>query len=315
MNAQNEMTVTHVEEEPKGMAALAGIEYRISIHMQGTYREILEVGRCLIEAKESGLVPHGQWENWVRRNTGMGERQAQRLMQAARSVQAGSVMETLPISKIQVILSLPEPEREAMAEQTSRENLSLRELQAEVQRQRQRANEADERARRSELSRAEMEGRLRAELAEARATPDDGVSPKAQAEIDRLKEKLEEAEMSAGAEIGRLRSDLADAEAYAERQAEQRQQAQREMLALQSQAARGELGAADGLNSFDIAAAVRTFIGVAGVLPHMGATLAHASAAQRQEIRQYVDMVATWVDGAQQALRTVAVPIADERGV
>lgn len=114
MNAQNEMTVTHMEEELRGMTALEGIEYRISIHMHGTYREILAVGRCLIEAKESGLVPHGQWEDWVRRNTGMGERQAQRLMQAARSVQAGSAMETLPISKIQVILSLPEPEREAI---------------------------------------------------------------------------------------------------------------------------------------------------------------------------------------------------------
>ena len=55
--------------------------------------------------------------------------------------------------------------------------------------------------------------------------------------------------------------------------------------------------------------------GAAGVLPHMGATLAHASTAQRQEIWQYVDMVATWVDGAQQALRTVAVPFADEQGV
>ena len=81
------------------------------------------------------------------------------------------------------------------------------------------------------------------------------------------------------------------------------------------QAARGELDTAGSLNSFDIAAAVRTFIGAAGVLPHMGATLAHASAAQRQEIWQYVDMVATWVDGAQQALRTVAVPFADEQGV
>ena len=128
-------------------------------------------------------------------------------------------------------------------------------------------------------------------------SPAAGISPEAQAEIDRLK------------------GELADAEAYAEQQAEQRQQAQREMLAMQTQAARGELDTAGSLNSFDIAAAVRTFIGAAGVLPHMGATLAHASPAQRQEIWQYVDMVATWVDGAQQALRTVAVPFADEQGV
>lgn len=297
MNEREEMKVTCIEPDQQALVTLANIEYRISVHMQGTYREILAVGRCLVEAKEAELVPHGQWEEWVRRNTGMSERQAQRLMQAARNVQTGSAMESLPISKIQVILSLPEPEREAMAEQAASEDMSLRELQEEVRRQKQLADEANERARRSEISRANTVEKLRAELAAAQQAPAAGISPEAQAEIDRLK------------------GELADAEAYAEQQAEQRQQAQREMLAMQTQAARGELDTAGSLNSFDIAAAVRTFIGAAGVLPHMGATLAHASPAQRQEIWQYVDMVATWVDGAQQALRTVAVPFADEQGV
>lgn len=272
MNECEEMKVTCIEPDQQALVTLANIEYRISVHMQGTYREILAVGRCLVEAKEAGLVPHGQWEEWVRRNTGMSERQAQRLMQAARNVQTGSAMESLPISKIQVILSLPEPEREAMAEQAASEDMSLRELQEEVRRQKQLADEANERARRSEISRANTVEKLRAELAAAQQAPAAGISPEAQAEIDRLK------------------GELADAEAYAEQQAEQRQQAQREMLAMQTQAARGELDTAGSLNSFDIAAAVRTFIGAAGVLPHMGATLAHASPAQRQEIWQYVDI-------------------------
>lgn len=133
-------------------------------------------------------------------------------------------MESLPISKIQVILSLPEPEREAMAEQAASEDMSLRELQEEVRRQKQLADEANERARRSEISRANTVEKLRAELAAAQQAPAAGISPEAQAEIDRLK------------------GELADAEAYAEQQAEQRQQAQREMLAMQTQAARGELG-------------------------------------------------------------------------
>ena len=95
----------------------------------------------------------------------MSERQAQRLMQAARNVQAGSAMESLPISKIQVILSLPEPEREAMAEQAASEDMSLRELQEEVRRQKQLADEANERARRSEINRDSIVEKLRAELA------------------------------------------------------------------------------------------------------------------------------------------------------
>ena len=252
MNEREEMKVTCIEPDQQALVTLANIEYRISIHMQGTYREILAVGRCLVEAKEAGLVPHGQWEDWVRRNTGMSERQAQRLMQAARNVQTGSAMESLPISKIQVILSLPEPEREAMAEQAASEDMSLRELQEEVRRQKQLADEANERARRSEISRANTVEKLRAELAAAQQAPAAGISPEAQAEIDRLK------------------GELADAEAYAEQQAEQRQQAQREMLAMQTQAARGELDTAGNLNSFDIAAAVRTFIGAAGVLIFVG---------------------------------------------
>ena len=77
------------------ITTLQNIERRISHHMQGAYSNILEVGRCLIEAKESGLVPHGQWEAWVNRVAGMSERSAQRLMQAAREVSPESAMAKL----------------------------------------------------------------------------------------------------------------------------------------------------------------------------------------------------------------------------
>lgn len=89
-----------------GPIALENIEYRIAVHMRGAYENMLEVGRCLNQAKEAGLVPHGQWEAWVRRNTGMSERSAQKLMQAARSVLPGSAMANLSVSKIQAILAL-----------------------------------------------------------------------------------------------------------------------------------------------------------------------------------------------------------------
>ena len=59
-----------------------------------------------IEAKERELVPHGQWEAWVRQHTGMSERTAQRLMATAREVPEGSVLATLPISQVQAILAL-----------------------------------------------------------------------------------------------------------------------------------------------------------------------------------------------------------------
>ena len=77
-------------------------------------------------------MPHGQWEAWVNRVAGMSERSAQRLMQAAREVSPESAMAKLPISKIQAILALPEPQREEVAAKAVEENQTLRELQATI---------------------------------------------------------------------------------------------------------------------------------------------------------------------------------------
>lgn len=266
---------------------LARIEMRIQFNLDSAYSNIVDVGRCLIEVKDKHLVPHGQWEQWLADKTGMSARQAQRWMQIAREVPEGSYLSRLEVSKIREILTLPEPEREAVAEQAAREELTLRELREQVQVASQQANAAQQR------HAAEVE-KLQAELEKAKAAPADGISREAQAEIDRLHAELDETCIHAGEEIDRLKDELADAQAYAE------------MLAMQSQAARGEIDSAGALGGLDVAAAVRAFIGAAGVLPHMGSTLARASAAERQEIREYVEMVATWVNGALQALSTVA---------
>ena len=111
MNEREEMKVTCIEPDQQALVTLANIEDRISVHMQGTYREILAVGRCLVEAKEAGLVPHGQWEDWVRRNTGMSERQAQRLKKLTEDVveaskaSTGSIPVNLERTDLNVLLS------------------------------------------------------------------------------------------------------------------------------------------------------------------------------------------------------------------
>lgn len=302
-----EMKVTCIDPGQQGLATLANIEYRIGLHMQGAYENVLEVGRCLNEAKDAGLVPHGQWEAWVRRNTGMSERSAQKLMQAARCVQTGSAMERLPISKIQAILALPEAERETMAEKATSEGMSLRELQEEVRRQTDRANKADERARRSEINRARAVEALRRELEQAKQNPEGGISPEAQAEIDRLRAEIDRMGNCAGEEIDRLRNELAEAESYAERQAELRQQAQQELLNQQAQAVRGDAQQQSPFGVGELAAAVRAFIGTAGVLPHIGPGVAQISESERAQMRQYVDMVDTWVEGARRALALVII--------
>lgn len=303
---------------PAAAVTLANIEYRISTHIQGAYENLLQVGHCLNEAKEAGLVPHGEWEAWVRRNAHMSERQAQKLMQAARSVLPGSAMERLPISKIQAILALPELEREPMAEQATEDSMSLRELQAAIAAKKQAEAAAKVLERRLEAAKKDASAYLEAKRGLERSEKDlrDQLSFRHH-DIDRLKKELEEAKESAGSDgisdeaqavIDRLKADLADAESYAEIQAEQRQQAQREMLAMQSEAARGEaVAATDVLTAFDLAAAVRVFIGAVGVLPHMGVALSQSGEGDRQQVRQHIDMVAAWVDGARQALGMIVV--------
>ena len=115
------------------MVTLQNIERRIAFHIQGAYANILEVGRCLIEAKESRLVEHGQWADWVMQHTGMSDRSAQRIMQAAREVSPESAMNRLPISKIAAILALPEGQREEVAVKAVEENQSLRKLKLEIE--------------------------------------------------------------------------------------------------------------------------------------------------------------------------------------
>ena len=44
MNEREEMKVTCIEPDQQALVTLANIEYRISVHMQGPYREILAVG-------------------------------------------------------------------------------------------------------------------------------------------------------------------------------------------------------------------------------------------------------------------------------
>lgn len=297
------------------ITTLANIERRIAYHIQGAYSNVIEVGRCLIEAKESGLVPHGQWEAWVNRVAGMNERSAQRLMKAAREVAPESAMAKLPISKIQAILALPEPQREAVAEKAVEENQSLRELQATVDAMRDDLKKSKIAAERAEWERDraltvaknvqkmrdqytkkcnELEQKieilhtenqaldtqkdaLREMLTEAREAQATGISDEAQAEIDRLT------------------AALADAEKMAEYQAQQREQAQQELLDLRTQAARGEGPAQEDLTAEAVGMAARTFIGTVGYVPHSDKLLTLREG-DRAQIASYAVMLQRWAE-------------------
>jgi chromosome segregation ATPase len=119
-------------EDNKNIISLGAIEYRMAKARADIYGGALELGRCLIEAKEGGLVSHGEWEAWVARNAEMSVRSAEKLMKRAREVQDGTALSRLSGSKIDRILALPEDQREDLAAKAEAEGMSTREIEKEV---------------------------------------------------------------------------------------------------------------------------------------------------------------------------------------
>lgn len=290
-----EKKVTFTETE---LIDLPAIEARIAGHMQGIAFNLLQVGRCLVIAKEANLVPHGKWEEWVRYHTGMSERRAQRLMQAVSIAPEGSHIAALPVSKIMALLPLPEEQREDVAAEAIQENLTVKQLEEKVAKltadfstgmnkmreKLQRQVQANGRLMEEKATLEGQKNNLENQLAEMTNHPAAGISPEAQAVIDDLK--------------GQLKA----AEDYAEEQAELRQQMQQAQLD-------GAIAGKDPEEVFafgadDLVAYTATFLGRCGILAHMGPELSRMDNKSRSLIRQQLDYVDAWVKSAYAALDT-----------
>ena len=308
------------------MILLENIERRIQHHIQGAYANIVEVGRCLIEAKEIGVVPHGQFEEWAERVTGLQKRSYQRLMQVAREVSPDSAMAKLPISKITAILALPEAQREAVAEKAVEDNQTLRELQATIDAMKGELDETRRQANRvaverdnaiavldrAQKRRAEFEhecNELRRQVQGIKQTST--ISAEAQRQIDNFRGQARQYGRMVDelkAENGKLSAQLADAEKMAEYQARQREEAQQQLLDLRTQAARGEDPAQEDLTAEAVSMAARTFIGCVGYVPHSDKLLTLREG-DRQEIVAWAETLQRWsadvlrvIDSARQAV-------------
>ena len=188
----------------------AYIEGRLELCRDDARRSLIEMGRWLNRAKSEGVVPHGDWTDWVQRHAGINERTAQRLMRIARELPEGSPMERLGVAKLEEILKLPEGERETVA--AGAESKSSRAVRDEVAALRAERDEALRFVRTQKEAAArlqrEAEDAARA-LAAERAKPAQVVE---QAPADYLQIK-QEAEQ--------LRRRLAESEAEADRLADE----------------------------------------------------------------------------------------------
>ena len=275
---------------------LKEIEYRIDMCLRGAYERIVEVGRYLNTVKSEKLVPHGEWESWLKRVTGMSERQAQRWMQIARTVPEGSYLSRLDISKMRMILALPESEREPLAQKAVEEDLDTAQVKSEIEALKARAQTAETdcaNLREYAAERAARVTELEKRLKDAeKATDKKGISAEAARQIEKLKGELESAQA-----FGRL-------------QAEKRQQAQSEIIDLKQQLSDKRVGEAPArLTGDELLASAQEFIRVAGVMPHMGREFSRMAAGEKRPWEQCLELMLTWCRGAKRALDTVEATV------
>lgn len=151
------------------------LEQRILDHRERFTLSLLEIGRCLNEAKDAGLVPHGCWQDWVAVNTGFTLRGAQRMMKAAREIPKTSTLTLLDFSKVSALLALPADQREDFAKETDAEHISVRQLEQAIREKK----EVEEKLRRANDETAvayKVVAKLDAQVASLKNRLDDAIS-------------------------------------------------------------------------------------------------------------------------------------------
>ena len=116
------------------LVAVAEYEARIRLYKEQIGTGYIGIGKTLLEAKAAGVVPHGEWEDWMTRTTGLSARQAQRCMQAAEEIKDGSALARLEMSKALMLLGsgLDEEAREEIAARAADEGATVKQLREEL---------------------------------------------------------------------------------------------------------------------------------------------------------------------------------------
>jgi len=123
------------------LRALPQIEESIRIHMRSMARSYIAIGRDLIAAKEL-VGQHGSWMEWLAR-MGFNQSTANKYMQAAREIPAGSYLEELPQSTVRALLTLPAEDREGFARQIGAEDKTAAEIKRLIAEREQLKRERD----------------------------------------------------------------------------------------------------------------------------------------------------------------------------
>lgn len=141
-----EQASAHPGKQDEGRLSVLGAEIRVlqeqgEFHTKAAVSCAVEIGRRLTEAKT--MVPHGEWGEWLRRETPYSQSTAQNLMRVYRECgdeqsslfgpSKAQALGNLSYTKVLRILTIPEgPERDEFLEAHDVESMSTRELDAAI---------------------------------------------------------------------------------------------------------------------------------------------------------------------------------------
>ena len=190
----------------------------------------IEIGKRLVQAKE--MLDHGEWMPWLERETEFSSSSAQRYMKLYEEYGASQqgmfgpetnspTLGNLPISKAFALLSVPESDREAFAEEVDAEHISVRELEEKIKELR--AGIDEERKRGDEAIREKMEAEELLKTHEELLKSQDASLASAKAQIDELtkiNKELENKPVEVAVETVRDEQAIRDAAKEAKEKAE-----------------------------------------------------------------------------------------------
>lgn len=280
------------------------------MYSEAMVMNLFQLGRVLMEAKD--LCIHGEWGDWLKKNTDMSDRHAQQIMGVYRRFGDRPTFSAIDKSKLFSMLALPEGTEEEFVSSHDVQEMSSREVADAVKKARAEAR-AEAQAEIDAANQARMEAeRLAAEAANRPAEIPEDVADTLRtqkAQIEQLegvgRDALEESRRLQN-ENNKLKTELREQGELLEETQEQCSRAQADLLNAQSALARGDAERipSDALTPDAFSAAVNSFIGAVCRMPHMRSTFAAMDGNTRREYEELLATVEEWAKGAREALNT-----------
>lgn len=289
--------------QKKEISVLDNLAMQAKTYIQNARMNLLQLGRVLAEAKP--LVPHGEWENWVKTNTSMSKRAAEQYMQAYAEFGLNPQIAELGTTKTLKLLPLTEDEREKLLSENDVSSMSTRQLDEAIRKQKQEALKE---------ARQEVQGELEKErtariAAEQRAKAAESRPPEVTKELSDKQRSHKEQMERLTRENSILKQEIRERDEELEEQQADYNRAQEELLNIKSQVAKGdaERVPTDQLTVDAFASAVRAFIGACARMPHMSATFSAMSQIDKNEYDELLRTVEAWAKDSRKALDSVLV--------